>query len=74
MIATQKKLCYLEKTYQPCVIHKMIGDQVIKAADTLHQKPSRSLLKALMDLVDVLGGKNLASLPQWTGLVSSTSC
>nr|BBA49182.1 hypothetical protein [Oryzias latipes] len=48
--------------YRPRVLNKMIRDAVIADSGRIPQRPSRSLLLALMDLVDLLGGSDFGSI------------
>lgn len=62
MVCKQVNLSEREKSYKPKNIYKTIRSKVIRDADAIQQKPSRSLLLALMDLVDIEGGNDFESM------------
>lgn len=62
MMSKQQALSDREKRYKPKTIYKIIRNMVIKDAITIQQQPSRSLLLALMDLVDIESGRCLESM------------
>ncbi|KAJ8009876.1 hypothetical protein DPEC_G00068730 [Dallia pectoralis] len=62
MMSKHEKLSEKEKRYKPKNGFKTIRNMVIRDAATIHQKPSHSLLLALMDLVDITGGNDLESM------------
>ncbi|KAK2811413.1 hypothetical protein Q5P01_000208 [Channa striata] len=62
MVDWARRLPAEEKRCRPQVVYKKIREEVIKEAEALRQKPSRSLLLALMDLVEVLGGNEFGSV------------
>ncbi|KAK2847534.1 hypothetical protein Q5P01_010533 [Channa striata] len=62
MVDWARRLSAEEKRCRPNVVYKKIREEVMKEAEALCQKPSRSLLLALMDLVEVLGGNEFRSV------------
>ncbi|KAK2847540.1 hypothetical protein Q5P01_010539 [Channa striata] len=62
MVDWARRLSAEEKRCRLNVVYKKIREEVMKEAEALCQKPSRSLLLALMDLVEVLGGNEFRSV------------
>lgn len=63
MMCKQQALSEREKRYKPKTIYKIIRDMVIKDSNTIQeQQPSRLLLLALMDLVDIESGTGFESM------------
>ncbi|TKS65579.1 hypothetical protein D9C73_028404 [Collichthys lucidus] len=62
MIRKQEELSERQNRYKPKNLFKIIRTMVIENADTIQQKPSLSLLLALMDLVDMEGGDDFESV------------
>lgn len=63
MIRNQERVSQRATGFKPKTIYKTIRSMVIGEADTIEQKPTRSLLLALMDLVDIEGGNDLEPMP-----------
>ncbi|KAI4797373.1 hypothetical protein KUCAC02_025102 [Chaenocephalus aceratus] len=62
MIHKQGQLSDRERRYRSTTVHRIIRSMAIEDSEAIPQTPSKSLLLALMDLVDIQGGNELDSI------------
>ena len=62
MMSGKHQLVDREKQFKPKTICRTIKDVLIKDIGAIQQRPSKSLLLALMDLVDIEGGNEFESV------------